>query len=158
MIPARPPLRERVKALPAFLVFALLGAFSLWLALSSLLPTTRALMSRAPLIALSPRDAIGLPLALLCFALAAMTLFPAPDLKPGRARDRHRKPDQRSSRGLMLCLGVAVSGVLLTVVTVPITEIVASTVMSNRGYLRCPAPLRERHPPLRWVLFNGHCP
>ena len=50
------------------------------------------------------------------------------------------------------------ASVLLTVVTVPLIEIAASPIMANRGYLPCPAPARERHPPLRWILRNGHCP
>ncbi len=156
-MPVRPTLRERVRVLPAFLCFSTLGVLALWLALSSLLASIHALMSHAPLVALSPRDAIGMPLALLCFALAAMTLLPAPDTGGGRMRNRQRRPEPRQSRGLTLCLA-AMAGVLLTVITVPLTELAASAIMANRSYLRCPAPLRERHPPLRWIHPDGRCP
>ena len=157
MTSAPATLHNGMKALPAFLFFALLGTLALWLALSGLLPSTRAILSHAPLVALSPRDAIGLPLALLCFSLAAMTLFPAPDFGPDRKR-AHAKPDQRRTHGLQLWLGVAIASVFLTVVTVPITEFAASAIMANLRYLRCPAPAHERHPPLRWSLANGTCP
>lgn len=158
VVPVRPTLRERVRVLPAFLCFSTLGVLALWLALSSLLASIHALMSHAPLVALSPRDAIGMPLALLCFALAAMTLLPAPDTGGGRTRNRQRRPESRQSRGLTLCLTAAMAGVLLTVITAPLTELAASTIMANRSYLRCPAPLRERHPPLRWIRPDGRCP
>ena len=151
-------MRERAKAWPAFLGFILLGALPLWLSLSALLPSLHAINAHAPLVALSPRDAIGLPLALLCFTLAAMTLFPAP--AQGRSRSRASRPKTGPSRidGLKICLGLAMGCVLLTVVAVPVTEIAASSIMANRHYVSCPIPLHERHPPLRWTLSDGHCP
>lgn len=157
MIDKQPSLDARAKALPAFVGFVLLGALPLWLSLSSLLPAMHAIMSRAPLVALSPRDTIGLPLALLCFALAAMTLFPAADRGGGRSRSKQRT-GSRGLDGLTLCLGVAIGSVLLTVIAVPLTEVAASAIMANRHYLSCPAPLHERHPPLRWTLAIGQCP
>ena len=151
-------LRERARALPAFLGFILLGAVPLWLSLSSLLPSVHAIMRHAPLIALSPRDAIGLPLALLCFILAAMTLFPTPQLGPGRARKGRQSANSRRIDGLKLCLGLAIGCVLLTVVSVPLAEFAASTILTNQRYLPCPAPLHERHPSLRWTLSADRCP
>lgn len=147
---------SRMKALPAFLMFAALAALALWLALSSLIPSLREFTSHAPMVALSPRDTIGLPLALLSLALAGMTLSRAPEVGPRAHRRRHEKSEKTT--GLNVCLGIAMASVLLTVVIVPITEITANVVMANRHYLACPAPLRDRHPPMRWILPTAHCP
>ena len=142
--------------MPAFSVFALLGVFSAWLALSSLIPSVRAIVSHAPLVVLSPHDAIGLPLALLSFALAGMTL--APRLTSDRDGYQRRKAEGCQASGLTVCLGVAVASVLLTVVIVPVAEVTASAVMADRHYVRCPTPLHERRAPMRWVSAQGRCP
>ena len=148
-----PSSTNRAKALPAFLGFAVLGLLPLWLSLSSLVPSARAILAHAPLVSVSPRDAIGLPLALLCFALAGMTLCPAASAGPGRVRKRPRQVDW-----LKLWLGVAAAAVLLSVVSVPVAEVGASWLMTDRGYAPCPAPAGERRAPLRWVAGGGQCP
>ena len=150
-------LRNRSETLPAFAGFVLLGLLPLWFSLSSLMPSVDAFRRHAPVVALSPRDAIGLPLAVLCFALAAMTQLPAPDQAPGNGH-RGRATSKRGTGALTVCLGVAIGSVLLTVIAVPLTEFATSAILANRHYVACPSPLNERHPPLRWVLPQGHCP
>lgn len=148
--------RMRIKALPAFLGFIALGALSLWLALTALIPSVRAMSNHASSVVLSPHDTIGLPLALLFLALAGMTLSPAPEVGPGTHRRRHGK--SQKTPGLNICLAVAMASVLLTVIIIPVTEITANVMMANRHYLSCPTPLGTRHPPMRWILPTAHCP
>ncbi len=155
---AHSALRQRLKVLPAFSAFVLLGAVPLWLSLSGLLPSLRAIINGAPLIALSPRDAVGLPLALLCFTLAAMTLLPPSGQQAVRARRSASQAGRRKPDWLKMCLGVAMGCVLLTVVCVPLTEFAVSAWLANQNYSRCPAPLHERHPPMRWTRPDGRCP
>jgi len=143
---------SRVKTLPALLGFVALGAIPLWLALSGLLPPLRAIAGHAPLVALSPRDAIGLPLALLCFALAAMTQLGTSTIGPTRRRMR---PARFSP--LSLCLGIAIAAALLTVVAIPLAEVAANVVMAQRQYRPCPATAEERHAPMRWSRADAQC-
>ena len=145
-----PPSRDRLKALPWFLCFVAIGVFSAWLALSGLLPTLRALAAGAAVVSFQPHDLFGLPPALSCFAFAAMTLLPAPDVGPGR-RTRARKSRSGVDWAAVL-LGVAVAGAILTVVAAPIGEALMASTMHRRGYLHCPAPLAIAHaPPMRWA-------
>ena len=155
---AQLPLRPRLKALPASLGFIALGLLPLWLALSSLVPSSRAMLRHAPLVAFSPRDAIGLPLGLLCFALAGMTLCPVPARQSGRVTEAQRKGYRAGVDWLKVWLGVAVAAILLAVVSVPVAEVAASWAMAGRGYAPCPAPANERYAPLRWIAGEGRCP
>ena len=152
--------RSRWKVLPAFLGFVLVGALLLWFSLSSLVPSVHAAMVHAPLVTLWPRDAVAVPAAFGFFSFAAMMLFPPPEVGPGRARGKRRKPSRRVD-WLNVCFGAAMVNALLMVVAVPITEIAALVVMPRLHYLACP-PARhyERHPPQRWILAlsNGNCP
>ena len=143
----------RGRALPAFLVFFLAGAAMLALALPSLLPTVGAIARRAPLIAFSARDVIGLPLSIPFFAFAGMTLLPAPDVRPGARRKRAGKAGRDWAAVL---LGVAVAGAALTLFAAPIAQAVMDGAMRRRDYLRCPeAPSLAHAPPARWVLPNS---
>ena len=156
-------IRTRVRALPAFCGLAAIGGILLWLALSGLLPVFKAMEAGAPMVALAPHDAFGLPLSVSFFALAGMTLCPMPTIGPGRKRQsRTTKIAQRPDIAAML-LGVAVVAAMLTLVASPITELLMQSTMSAHGYARCAAVLGERHAPLRWILVgtadaNARCP
>ena len=151
---------SRWKALPAFFGFVPIGALSLWLSLSSLVPSVRAIVDHAPLVPLWPRTAAAVPAAFGFFSSAAMMLFPPPEVGPGRARGRRRKPSRRVD-WVNVCFGAAMVNAMLMVIAVPIAEIAALVVMPRLHYLPCP-PARhyERHPPQRWILAlsNGNCP
>ena len=155
---ARLSLRQRAKVLPAFLGFVSLGLASLWLCLPGLVSSVGSMVRHAPLIVLQPREAIGVPLAFVFFALAGITLSPAPTT----GGQRPRKPQKHGRRGIdgpTVCLSVAMGSALATVISIPITEFVALELMSHLGYLPCPASLHwEHHPPMRWSLSDGRCP
>lgn len=140
--------------MPAFAGFAIVGSALLWLAFSGLLPVVRALESHAPLISLSPRDAIGFPLAISFFALAALTLFPVPDLEPGRRRRSPRAPRRNRFDGAAFCLGTAVLGAVSTPLASPLTVAIIQNEMSKHNYLRCPPVPGERTAYLRWMLIG----
>ena len=153
--------QSRWKALVAFFGFILVGALSLWLSLSSLVPSVRETLDHAPLVTLWPRDAVAVPAAFACFCFAAMMLFPPPETKPGRTRGKRSKPARRRVDWLTVCFGAALVNAMLMVIAVPVTEIAALVVMPRLHYLPCP-PARhyERHPPQRWILAlsSGNCP
>ncbi len=149
----------RLKALPAFFGLSLLGVVLLWLSLTRLIPTIRAVLDHAPLVILWPRDAVVIPIAFGFFSFAAMTLFPPPASVPGGGRGKRHKPSRRRINGLNVCFGLAMASALLMVVAVPITEIAALVIMPRLHYMACPARVHyERHPPQRWVLSFDHCP
>ena len=152
---------SRWKALPAFFGFVLVGTLSLWLSLSSLVPSVRAIVDHAPLVTLWPRYAAAAPAAFGFFSFAAMMLFPPPEVGPSRTRGKRRKPSRRRVDWLNVCFGAAMVNALLMVIAVPVTEIAALVVMPRLHYLACP-PARhyERHPPQRWILAlsSGNCP
>ena len=149
----------RLKALPAFFSFVLTGILLLWLSLSTLVPSMRAILDHASLVTLWPHSAIGIPLALAFFFLAATTMIPPSALGLNNARGKRRKPSRRWMNMLNVCFGMLMACVLLAVITLPITEITVLMVMPRLHYLSCPAPPRyERHPPQRWALSYDHCP
>lgn len=146
-----PALRERLRAIPVFLGFAVVGGGVLCLALFSLLPLIHDIGAGAPLITLAPRDAIGLPLAVTLFAFAAMTLFRAPEVGPAkRTKTRARRSAGRVS-GPIACLGVALLGIVFAFLASPITTVIVEMAVSSRGYVACPALLGERPAHLRWT-------
>jgi hypothetical protein len=150
--------KQRAKSLLVVIAFPLCGAAALWLSLSGLVPSIRAVVSHAPVVELDPRDAISLPLALTFFAFAAMTLLPAPQIGRSHARRKGNKPGQSEQKWLMIWLGVAMAGVLLAVMAVPITEVAAMEIMSKQHYVACPASPFIRHAKMRWALPKAHCP
>jgi hypothetical protein len=137
--------------MPVFLGFAIVGGGVLCLALFSLLPLVHDIGAGAPLITLAPRDAVGLPLAVTLFAFAAMTLFRAPDIGPAkRTKTRTKQPAGRVN-GPIVCLGVALLGIVFAFLASPITTVIVETVVVSRGYVACPALLGERPAHLRWT-------
>lgn len=153
----------RLKALPSFAGFLAIGCGLFWLALSGLLPVFRAIEARAPMVALAPRDALGLPLAVAFFALAAMTLFPTPAIGPERRQRNRGKHPGRRFDGPALCLAVAVAAAVCSVVASPVTQIFVQMTVSARGYLPCAPVPGERPAYKRWIhagpdQARGRCP
>ncbi|WP_044560683.1 hypothetical protein [Azospirillum sp. B4] len=142
-----------------FLGFAAVGGILLALALVSLIPLAHNISAGAPLITLAPRDAIGLPLAVTLFAFATMTLFRAPDIGPAKRNRRRDAAPASRFNGPVICLGVAVLGIVLALLASPLTTIIVQTVMTNRGYMSCPALPGERPAHLRWTRDTAaQCP
>ncbi|MEE3625034.1 hypothetical protein UCD39_13735 [Nitrospirillum sp. BR 11752] len=50
-----------------------------------------------------------------------------------------------------LCMGLAMLGIILTFTSPLITAITVEEIVTNRGYVACPAVPGERHPPMRWT-------
>ena len=70
-----PPVAARLKGAPWFVGFLALGLISLWLGLSGVGPTARAIAAGAPIVSFKPRDTIPLPLAVPFLALAVNALI-----------------------------------------------------------------------------------
>ncbi len=97
------------------------------------------------MVVLSPHEAVALPLAVLFFALGAMTLYPM----PARGQGRDRRTRERPNRGVVW-LTIAVAAVFGTVVAIPVTEVAVQAAVTGRGYVTCPY-IGERHGLRRWL-------
>ena len=151
------PLRSRAKDVIIAFTSALFGIALLWLSLSGLVPSMRAIAHRAPLVAFLPSDTMGVCFAFSCFALAVMMVGPAASSTLGGKR-KHESAG-KAVRWAGRWLTLAVLGVLLGLIMSPISQIAMATVMVRKQYALCPAPkIWERHPPFRWIRAGGRCP
>ncbi len=105
------PPAMRWKVLGIALAFAAAGGVALWLGLTGVMPSVRALVRRAPLVAFRPSDLIPLPIALSMFAFAAMCLLPVPRDDP--SGPRRRTAASATWRAATVLLAVAAVGLVL---------------------------------------------
>lgn len=149
-----PGLRRQVLAICT--VVAIVGVLLAWSGLSGLVATLRGAAAGAPLIAYAPYDVIALPLALTCFALAAMPLLPGAPVRTGRLAARR---NEGRPRGAGMLFALAVAGVLAAVIITPVARMLVARIVTGQGYVTCPASdTYERHPPIRFARPASRCP
>lgn len=135
---------------PAVLAFALAGAGALWLGLGHLLPVMLQISRGAPLIALTPRAAMALPIGIAMLTFAAMEMFPPPDLARKRRSSKQRAGPARRDWPVIL-FGFAGFCMILTLFAPLITETLVRATLQGRGYIQCPDLPNVRRQPLRWA-------
>lgn len=136
---------------PAVFAFALAGAGALWLGFGHLLPVMLQISHGAPLIALTPRAAMALPVGIAMLTFAAMEMFPPPD--PGSRERRSSKQRAVPARRdwPVILFGFAGFCMILTLFAPLITETVVRATLQARGYIQCPDLPNVRRQPLRWA-------
>lgn len=148
----RRSLTDRIKASPwaGFVGFGLIAAIPLWLSLGSLLPTVNAIASSAPLAALSPGDAVGIPIAIAAFALGQLSWF-MPKEKPTKPSRAKQRPRRQKVNGPVVCFGVVAVSLACVPVAPTIARYAVSHIATAHGYVACPAPQGLRHLTYNWI-------
>jgi hypothetical protein len=128
-----------------FAGFFLGGAAAIFVGVADLLTLIHAVRTDASMVAISPRDFVGLPLGVGLLAVSVVFIMPYPRDGSPKRRPTH----QRSWPAV--CLAILAVSLVLALAAPTIMIVLVGSILEGRNYVACESRSWERPPLVRWA-------